>query len=293
MSQMSASVTPRVVVGVDPSEQAAAALDWAADEAALRDAGLSVLHARGAGAGPQVERRTHHVWEAADRAAGELLLNAEHRVRARQPSVEVECSQLYDAPLPALLDAVGPDDLLVVGSHGYGRFTTTLIGSVSQGVAAHAPCPVVVVPDRGASVRTAPVVLGVAQGEHPAPIEFAFVEADRRSVPLLAVRSWNVLHEYPGILSVSADERMARDREETEDLARLLGEVRARHPGVPVQTQADLGAAEAALIHQSGNAALVVLGAARTHGRLAPPLGRVVQRVLHHALCPVALVPHA
>ncbi len=49
-------------------------------------------------------------------------------------------------PAQALLGAAGPADLLVVGSRGRGGFTGMLLGSVSQHVVAHAPCPVVVVP---------------------------------------------------------------------------------------------------------------------------------------------------
>jgi len=50
-----------------------------------------------------------------------------------------------------LIDAVTPDDLLVVGTRGHGGFAGALIGSVSHHAVAQAPCPVVVVPspDRG------------------------------------------------------------------------------------------------------------------------------------------------
>ena len=48
-------------------------------------------------------------------------------------------------PAGVLLGSVETDDLLVVGSRGHGGFTGMLLGSVSQHVAAHSPCPVVVV----------------------------------------------------------------------------------------------------------------------------------------------------
>jgi nucleotide-binding universal stress UspA family protein len=49
------------------------------------------------------------------------------------------------APVPALLDEASAEDLLVVGSRGRGGFSGLLLGSVSQQVAQHATCPVVIV----------------------------------------------------------------------------------------------------------------------------------------------------
>jgi len=48
-------------------------------------------------------------------------------------------------PAQALLDAAAGADLLVVGCRGHGGFTGMLLGSTSQHVVAHAPCPVLVV----------------------------------------------------------------------------------------------------------------------------------------------------
>jgi nucleotide-binding universal stress UspA family protein len=48
-------------------------------------------------------------------------------------------------PAGVLLASVEAADLLVVGSRGHGGFAGMLLGSVSQHVAAHSPCPVVVV----------------------------------------------------------------------------------------------------------------------------------------------------
>jgi len=45
----------------------------------------------------------------------------------------------------ALLGLAEPEDLIVLGSHGHGRFVGALIGSVSQRVVSHAECPVVIV----------------------------------------------------------------------------------------------------------------------------------------------------
>jgi nucleotide-binding universal stress UspA family protein len=54
-------------------------------------------------------------------------------------------------PADALVEAGREADLLVVGTRGHGGFTGLLLGSVSQQVSHHAPCPVVIVPhaDKG------------------------------------------------------------------------------------------------------------------------------------------------
>lgn len=60
-------------------------------------------------------------------------------------AVEVVEQVVEKAPVPALLDEASPDDILVVGSRGRGGFAGLLLGSVSQQVAQHATCPVVIV----------------------------------------------------------------------------------------------------------------------------------------------------
>ena len=48
-------------------------------------------------------------------------------------------------PTEALITAARGADLLVLGSRGRSQFRRLLLGSVSQGCAAYAPCPVVLV----------------------------------------------------------------------------------------------------------------------------------------------------
>ncbi|WP_042364545.1 universal stress protein [Streptacidiphilus neutrinimicus] len=282
---------PQVVVGVDPSEHAATAVDWAADEARLRGWPLRIVHARGAGASRLAAISHQAAFEEADRAARTLLADSERRARDGRPALTTTTSLVDDAPLPGLIGLARPEDLLVTGSRGYGRVASLVVGSVSQGLAAHAPCPVVVVPDRGASLPGAPVVLGVGATQEPDTVAFAFAEAARRGSPLLAVRAWSVVAAYPGLATASTEERVKRDQEESEGLTELLAAAREAYPTVAVRTEIAEGAPEAPLVRASEDAALVVLGAEREHPRFAPPLGRVVQHVLHQADCPVALVP--
>jgi nucleotide-binding universal stress UspA family protein len=143
--------TGRIVVGLEGSEGARKALGWAVEEARLRGAKLVALHAWSAplvapapallGAPPPLDTETLE----RIRVGAEQLL--EHEVDAVDlQGVDVERLVVEGSAADALLDAARDADLLVVGTRGLGGFTGLLLGSVSQQVSHHAPCPVVIVP---------------------------------------------------------------------------------------------------------------------------------------------------
>lgn len=138
-----------IVVGVDGPEGGVAALEFAAEEAALRKTRLRIVSAwevpvtaYGAGAAPTLDPamldafrdRAEHIGEEAVATAKKL-----------QPSLEVEAVTATGQPADALLAQGADGDLIVVGRRGLGGFRSLLLGSVSQQVVHHASCPVVVV----------------------------------------------------------------------------------------------------------------------------------------------------
>ena len=140
----------RIVVGVDGSQGARAALEWAVAEAHLRGDTVEVMHAwhepphmiPGPYAGPAAAGE-----EATDRMREQAEHLLEHEVRAVDThGVEIESIATMGSAANSLLDVAKGADLLVVGTRGRGGFTGLLLGSVSQQVSHHAPCPVVVVP---------------------------------------------------------------------------------------------------------------------------------------------------
>jgi nucleotide-binding universal stress UspA family protein len=137
-------VPPRIVVGVDGSENSMDALEWAVREARQTGAVVEVVSAWIYPA-PLVAPMLFGMAEYA--AAG--ASHAEQAVRRAgevAPDVVVKATVIEMPPAQALLEAGRGADLLVVGSRGLGGFKGLFLGSVSQQCALHAPCPVLIVP---------------------------------------------------------------------------------------------------------------------------------------------------
>ncbi len=146
-----------IVVGMDGSPGADAALAWALEVARDRDVRVEAVMAwdwlgqprrrDGLGFDPDFDQD----------AAGVILDEVVDAVvrRSGAEGLEVDRRAVLDLPVRALLTAARDATLLVVGRRGLGVARDLLrggvggmlLGSVSQQVLAHAPCPVVVVPD--------------------------------------------------------------------------------------------------------------------------------------------------
>jgi nucleotide-binding universal stress UspA family protein len=149
-----------VVVGVDGSAGAGAALRWAIAEARLRQTRLRAVHAwapdYGSGylGGGYASMAGGYGFVGADageyvsglrQAAEEMLERVISEMAAEAEGVEIEREAVEGVAAQVLVEAAGADDLLVVGSRGHGGFAGLLLGSVSQQCAHHARCPVVIV----------------------------------------------------------------------------------------------------------------------------------------------------
>ena len=139
---MSASTTPK-----DPD----AALEWAVEEARVRHAHLEavhVWHSPYVPTGPFVPAPVpdDETFEADARATLDASVNAVDGAAHSEP---IERKLVCAGAVVGLLAAAKGADLLVVGSRGRGGFSGLLLGSVSQEVAHHATCPVVIVPSVG------------------------------------------------------------------------------------------------------------------------------------------------
>ncbi|URN18347.1 MULTISPECIES: universal stress protein [Streptomyces] len=294
---MAQAPTTRVITaGVDGSPESLAAAVWAAREAELRGLPLHLLHAwRWQPLDVPLEQER----EREERRAQEVLDEAEAKVRGLHPRVRVTSRLVPDTPVPALVEAGGTAEMLVVGSRGRGALLGFLLGSYGQQVIATAACPVVAVRaprDGGAGTGAGRVVVGQQGGreESAAVLGFAFAEAAARGVGVRAVRAWSLpsLYAYsPGSMAL-ADEAGGLEPFERKALADALAPWRERYPDVPVTEHVELGSGGQVLLSVASGAELMVVGRRVRQTPLGPRIGSVAHAVLHHAPSPVAVVPH-
>lgn len=281
-----------LVVGVDGSENSAAALEWSVTEASIRGDVLKLVYClhvpmataafADAVAAPQIDVMREY-------AEGVLAAVAE-TARGMEPELEVQTELLVGPPSAALLEESKDASLLVVGARGLGAFGSMFLGSVSTRVAARAECPTVVVPSDGHEHdRSGPIVVGVDDSLHAvAALRFAAHLASLNGNEIIAVHGRgdtsnldlpaNVEHTEQAqaeALVAEAIERAGMDREGAD--LRVTTRVVAADPGE-------------ALIEAAENASIVVVGSRGHGGFRGMLLGSVSQSVLHEAKRPVAVV---
>jgi nucleotide-binding universal stress UspA family protein len=141
-------VTNIIVVGVDDSSGARAALRWATRQAAATESRLRVVHAFDLNFSwldydnpdlPKWEQRAHEQAKAILAGVVDDVLTPGQRDSA-------ELRTVVGPPADVLYEQALDAALLVVGSRGRGGFTSLLLGSVSQRLAQHTPCPIVIIP---------------------------------------------------------------------------------------------------------------------------------------------------
>ncbi|WP_193776680.1 universal stress protein [Streptomyces sp. E2N166] len=290
-------MTRPITAGVDGSEESLAALAWAAREADRRGTPLHVVHAwrfqtlDAAGTGDR---------EAQERWARDSVAESVRAVTERHPdlTVSTEVREADDA-VAVLLAAAAGAETLVLGSRGHGAVVGFLLGSVGQQVIAEANRPVVLVRAGGEAATEAAereVVVG-QQGEPEDSadvIGFAFEAAAARGAAVRAVRAWalpTVFTYSPGSMRL-ADEAGGLEQYERKALREALGPWRERFPDVPVIEHVEMGSAGQVLLSVAAGARLVVVGRRARRTAVGARIGSVAHGVLHHADCPVAVVPH-
>jgi nucleotide-binding universal stress UspA family protein len=147
MSAIDITKTGRIVVGVDGSPSALAALRWAVHQATLSGSSVEAtiawevpsLEMSGYGWSPFTIAECAEFMESANKTLAAAIAEV-----TTPGGPEIHSIVLQGTPAQVLLGASAGADLLVVGSRGHGIFADALLGSVGEHVFKHASCPVVV-----------------------------------------------------------------------------------------------------------------------------------------------------
>ena len=284
-----------ILVGVDGSDSAERALEWAIDQAVLERRPLTLVH----GAGPSmwyadaVGLDQRLVVEAIRDDAYAVVRAARDQVKARAPGLEIhESLQMGDAR-SVLLDLSSDASMIVLGSRGRGPVKSLLLGSVAVAVTRHASCPVVVLRPRNlGSVRHGVLVGADGTERSSTTLEFAYRQASLRGLPLTVMHCfWDVRSATIGSGVVSDDEPDLEIKREL--LSESVSGMTEKFPDVPVRKVLARGLTDKCLVAAAETMDMLVVGA-RERGSLSGMVyGSVASAVVEHASSIVAVVPHA
>lgn len=269
-----------VIAGYDGSDEAAAAVRWAASHAGQRSLPLHVVHCS---LWPLLTKNLGPVPGVADsgleRAAEAVLEEGLQIAQATAPALDIDATLLHGLPASHLAAVSARQELLVVGSRGLGGFLGLLVGSVSLELAATASCPVAVI--RSDRHPDGPVVVAVDASGSPAALSDACTMASASQAALTVI---HVHHTAAGY--AHHGRRWGGDAPEAV-LREALAGARRQAPGIPIDGRVLHDASVPhAILQASQNARMVVVGT-KGQGMLRETIGSTAHAVLHHAQGPV------
>jgi len=271
-----------IVVGYDGSADSDRAVDWAVEAAQLRHCPIRLVAVLEDDADPD--------WLPDRVEAARQLALAAISVGADPELPVTVMKPRSEAPTHALLRLASDARLIVLGAHGHSVLDGALAGSVSQHLARHAECPVVVI--RAAHDRAARrIVVGFddSPGSQRA-LEFAFDLAQDTKAPLTVMHGWRInppgsvglfMPMTPDIVDHAESERVA--------LRNAMREWCNKYPDVDVELSAVPLHPVRLLTDASDHAAIVVVGSRGRSAFTGLLLGSVSQGVLHRARCTVVI----
>lgn len=303
---MSATQQNVVAVGLDGSEASLAATRWAAREAARRGLVLRLVHAVAPSPGARRGRRAP---EQQPEAALRIMDSARGDLGLRHPELPLEEDLVTEEPEKALVRTASETRMLVLGTRGLHRLPSFFLGSTSLATVARADHPVVLVratqgpqeeetgpgPEPEEAAGGGRVVVALSLGHtYENVLRFAFDTAAASGLPIHVVHAIRLpSHVYvpggPVVPHIAVEFRKEREQEVRDKLRPWV----ERFPQVRVGAALRLETAAEAVVHEVEAPDLLVVGRCRKHRvALGPRIGPVAQAAVHHAACPVAVVPH-
>ncbi len=282
------TTTLPILVAFDGSSDAQRALLWAADESLRTGTPVRVLI---------VDELLPPTWGGVAVSGvfteGFVLDSAAVRGQAEKALADADVrsatvEQCSGHVVQELLRAAQSASTLVIGSRGHGRAGEALLGSVSQHVARHATCPVVVVREpRDSTSRR--IIVGIdGSSTSAAALDYACRRAEGTGESVVAIHAWHV--RAPSTDVWNSEPRTVESADRERLLAESIAGVRTDHPDVRLEQEAIPVAPAQCLVDASGSASLVVVGSRGRGFFSGMLLGSVSQDVLAGAACPVAVV---
>lgn len=282
------NATDWVVVGVDGSPESDSAIRFATAEARRRGAGLRLVHVLAAfPAGIAVGLLATEESTPTGRA---LLSEASSVARSEWPEVPIECRLLAGDRCEGIIEAAQDADEIVLGHDPTPTLRRLATGSTVIRTAAHAPVPVIAVTPGPLADPRAIVAVGIKNpDEAGALLRWGFEVAAERGASVWFLHAW----EFP-----PGYERLAATQAERQELAgvaaapirQALGALAAEYPGVEHRLDVRYGNPARTLEEASRGCDLLVL-ARRAHALPRGHIGGIARALLHHAACPVMVVP--
>lgn len=302
-----------IVVGVDGSDHGNCALVWAAREAERRRRPLHIVTAYSVPifAASGLDGGYATVDDSVIREGAEAILT-QALDKVSGYNIDVDGAVENGDASGVLLEVSESAELLVVGTRGRGGFVGRLLGSVSSALPAHAKCPTVTVPlicsDRlGESTDDKRIRAEQAKPEHQQVENVVVVGVDGSEQARIAVleaaeqaerlgASLRVICAVPQFSGSLAWVPAPVDRKALFDDIRTqlnagMAWLKSHYPKLPMEAQLLDGTAVDVLVDASRHVELVVVGTRGRGGFTGMLLGSTSGGVLHHAKCPVMVVP--
>ncbi|WP_327294355.1 MULTISPECIES: universal stress protein [unclassified Streptomyces] len=282
-----------VTVGLDGTPESLSAALWAAQEASARGATLRLLHAwvllspEGDAQQPEGDR---NYWPK------RIVSDARDAIGERFPDLRVHEDLVAGEPVGALLEAASASQTLVLGSRALSSLAGYFLGDIGMHVLARAEVPAVLVrarEDAAPLTEDGEVVLALSL-RRPCDelIEYAFDAAIRRDATLRAVHGRNLPPSAYNRGTVDPYLSHELTLEAQRDLTRALGPWRDRFPDVRVVESVQMESPARAVVRDIAGTGLLVAGRREKRRMLPPRINHVLSAAVHHAPCPVAVVPY-
>lgn len=270
-----------VVVAI--ADKQPSALRFAVREARLSGTRLRVIHSVGipAQAAGYYASLDSTMLEELRTAGQDTLDDARRYIEQQDSTLETEYILSAQAPLEALVREAEAAHVLIVGADDVSWLDRLLRTNVAGYLARHAPCPVIIVPERELPMAADGQVVVTVDGNTSAagPLRLAFDEASARGSLL------QVLHAIPpGTLAADAEAARA-------SVAEVLAGWREEYPDVMVLEHYVVDDPAEAVVSVSERAELVVVGRPRNHTIPLSVSRPLAVKVLSQSNCPVAVVP--